>query len=299
MDRGVPTEEVLAEMRASDPATFYLVGTSRAILKAYRKKFSSLNWETVREGVRVKYLSDNEEQYLLVESDDRVKKERAIRCRQIKVLWKRLRELQRMKPLKRDDMMLKLGAAKNETPAAWRLLKIAVVDEKGHAKLTFSVCREKLLTAKFAEGRYLLRSNLKDKKPNTLWEYYMTLTRVEDVFRHLKGDLGLRPIFHQKMDRIEAHIFITFLAYCLQVTLDRMLHPHAPGLTGRAVLEKFAAMQMIDVRFPTTDGRHIVLSRYTQPQDDQKLLLQLLNLELPAQPPPRIDAKGKLVDHAA
>ena len=104
------------------------------------------------------------------------------------------------------------------------------------------------------------------------------------------GDLAIRPVFHQLEARIEAHVFIAFLAYCLHVTLARRLHALAPGLTPRSVLEKFAAMQMIDVHLPTTDGRELVLTRYTEPEAELRLLLQKLKLELPAQPPPRITA---------
>ena len=100
--------------------------------------------------------------------------------------------------------------------------------------------------------------------------------------------MAIRPIYHQTDERIEAHIFVAFIAYCLQVTLKYRLKALAPGLTPRAVFEKLAAMQMVDVRVPTTDGRLLILPRYTQPEADQKLLLSQLKLTLPAQPPPRI-----------
>jgi hypothetical protein len=121
------------------------------------------------------------------------------------------------------------------------------------------------------------------------------LVQVEEAFKNLKGDLALRPIYHQKEERIEAHIFVAFLAYCLHVTLRQMLRAHAPGLTPRSVLEKFKTMQMIDVYVPTTDGRTIILPRYTQPEPDLQLLLHTLKLQLPAQPPPRLSPQGGLV----
>jgi hypothetical protein len=133
-----------------------------------------------------------------------------------------------------------------------------------------------------------LRSNICNKDPAVLWHWYMQLTQVEEAFKNLKGDLGVRPIFHQQMHRIEAHIFIAFMAYCLHVTLRHRLRPLAPGLTPRAVLEKFAAVQMLDVHLPTTDGREIILPRYTQPEPELQLLLHEMKLTLPAQPPPRI-----------
>jgi hypothetical protein len=135
----------------------------------------------------------------------------------------------------------------------------------------------------------LLRSNITDGRgPEELWQFYIQLTEVEAAFKSLKDDLSLRPIYHQLERRIEAHIFISFLAYCLQVTLRRRLRDLAPGLTLRSVLEKFATIPMLDVHLPTTDGRTVILSRYTQPETDVQLLLERLKLELPAQPPPKI-----------
>jgi len=138
------------------------------------------------------------------------------------------------------------------------------------------------------EGRYLLRTNLVEDDPARLWSYYLQLVRIEEAFKNLKGDLAIRPIFHQLEPRIEAHIFIAFLAYCLHATLARRLAALAPGLTPRSVLEKFAALQLIDVHIPTTDGREIQLTRHTEPQAELKLVLDKLKLELPPQPPPRI-----------
>jgi hypothetical protein len=154
--------------------------------------------------------------------------------------------------------------------------------------VAYALRREKLRARRRREGRYLLRTNLTGSDPAELWRYYIQLVQVEEAFKNLKGDLAIRPIFHQQESRIEAHVFIAFLAYCLHATLTQQLRPHARGLTARSVLEKFAAVQMIDVRIPTTDGREIVLTRYTEPERDLKLLLDRLHIELPAQPPPRI-----------
>ena len=140
------------------------------------------------------------------------------------------------------------------------------------------------------EGRYLLRTNLTSSDPAELWRYYIQLVQVEQAFKDLKGDLAVRPIYHQLEHRIDAHIFIAFLAYCLHVTLAQHLRPHASGLSARSVLDKFAAVQMLDVHIPTTDARELVLTRYTEPEPELKLLLERLNLELPAQPPPKITA---------
>src|SRR5271167_1191234 len=127
------------------------------------------------------------------------------------------------------------------------------------------------------------RGILSTYKRHLLWD-------IEEAFKNLKGDLAIRPIFHHDESRIEAHIFIAFLAYALQVTLTRRLHALAPGLTARGALEKFAAVQMIEVHLPTTDGREIVLTRYTQPEPELQLLINQLKLSLPSQPPPKITA---------
>ena len=183
---------------------------------------------------------------------------------------------------------MKLGSARSHAPTAWRLVDIEV--DRKRASLTYKLNRKKLAQMRRREGRYLLRTNLSDSDPAKLWELYLTLVKIEDAFKTLKSDLALRPIFHQREDRIEAHIFIAFLAYCLHVTLGRRLYALAPGLTPRSVLEKFAAVQMIDVHIPTTDARTITLTRYTEPEPELKLLLQKLSLTLPAQHPPKITA---------
>jgi hypothetical protein len=162
---------------------------------------------------------------------------------------------------------------------------------KTGSTFSYRLARNKLRQARRREGRYLLRTNLTESDPAQLWSYYLQLVAVEEAFKNLKGDLAIRPIFHQYAQRIEAHIFIAFLAYCLHVTLARRLHALAPGLTPRSVLEKFAAMQMIDVHIPTSDGRELVLTRHTEPEAELKLLLDKLRLDLPPQPPPKITAE--------
>ncbi len=296
MDRGIPTEEVLAEMRASDPPVHYLVGTPKGRLTKYEQELLERPWQVVREGVQVKLLPQEKELYVLAQSQDRVNKERAMRRRQLKGLVKRLKELRQMSP-SRDQLLLKLGAAKAQYPVAWRLVHTQVPPEDqpvNEQTFTFKLRTDKLRQVRRREGRYLLRSNLSPEDPGKLWQFYIQLTHVEAAFKDLKDDLSLRPIFHQLEQRIEAHIFVAFLAYCLHVNLRARLRPLAPGLTPRSVLEKFAAIQMLDVHFPTTDGRELVFCRYTQPERDHKMLLAQLNWDLPPQSPPRITQKGQL-----
>lgn len=296
MDRGIPTEEVLKQMRENDPPVHYLVGTPKGRLKQYEAELLKLPWKKVREGVEVKLLSQEGEVYVFAQSRDRIGKERSMRKRQLKILWKRLKELKNQK-LTRDELLLKLGAAKNQSPSAWRLVEIHLPSDSKSKEAVgweYQLRKDKLREIRRREGCYLLRTNLCENDPSALWEFYVQLTQVEEAFKNLKGDLALRPIFHQRQDRVEAHIFVAFLSYCLHVTLRRYLHDLAPGLTPRSVLGKFAAVQMVDVHLPTTDGRTIILSRFTQPERELQLLLEHLKLQLPSQPPPKITSSGSV-----
>jgi transposase len=285
MDRGIPTEKVLEQMRQSEPPVKYLVGTPKGRLSRLDKQLLDKPWHQARPGVEVKLLAEQDELYVLAQSADRVLKERSMRQRQLKWLWARLKQLSTMK-LKREELLMKLGAAKQKSPSAWRLVQIAVAADQ--AAFTYRLDREKLRRQRRREGRYLLRTNLTETDPAKLWSLYLQLVNVEEAFKNLKGDLAIRPIFHQSEKRIEAHILVSFLAYCLHITLTERLRLLAPGLTTRSALEKFAAMQMIDVHLPTTDGRELILTRTTQPEPELQLLLDKLKLQLPAQPPPKI-----------
>jgi len=294
MDRGIPTEEVLKEMREGSPPGAYLVGTPRGRLSKLEKEFLELPWAKVKETVEVKLLAREGELYILARSQGRRQKEPGIRRRRLKRLWQRLHELQAQQ-LTRDERLLKLGAAKAEAGRAYRLVEVRVptAEQSVNAEtFTFALRKDKLRQTFRSEGPYLLRSNLSGEDPALLWPHYVQLTEIEAVFRDLKNDLAIRPIYHPKDSRIEAHVFISFLAYCLYVTLRQCLRALAPGLTPRAVMEKRSSLQMVDVRVPTTDGRLLILPRYTQPEKEHLMLLPQLRLQLPAQPAPKIIQQG-------
>lgn len=291
MDRGIPTEEVLEEMRNSRIPVRYLVGTPRGRLSKFEKELLTRTWQTVHEGVTVKLLPVDGEFYILAKSERRVDKERSMRRRRLRKLLKRLEELRKQKTINRDKLLFSLGAAKKEAGRAYGLLDVHLPDEnEAISEETFywKINREKLRKAYRREGRYLLRTNQVGDDPAQWWEQYITLTEIEAAFRNLKGDLALRPIHHQKESRIEAHIFIAFQAYCLHVTLRRLAFRYAPGLTPRSIIDQMKAIQMLDVRIPTMDGRYLKMSRYTKPDKCQQLLLAKLHLTLPKQPPPEI-----------
>lgn len=290
MDRGIPKEEVLAEMRAPGGETFYLVGTPRGKIKQYEKRWLELPWHKVRDSVEVKLFAEAGEMYVLAKSEGRRAKEMAIRRKKLaRLLWK-LRAMRRSCP-PRDALLMRIGAAKTEAGRAFGFVKMTLPKEGQEVTrqgFTFRLDKKKLAEAELRDGHYLLRTNLTGEDPAVLWDRYIQLTQIEMAFKCLKSELGLRPLYHQLEHRVEAHILVAFLAYCLMVTLKNRLQAHAPGLTAGAVLEKLATIQMLDVWFPTTDGRWLVMPRYTEPEPDQALLLHKLKLRLPQQPPPRI-----------
>jgi len=296
MDRGIPTEAVLEEMRGADPAVSYLVGTPKGRLTKLEKALAQKDWNQVKDDVSVKLLAQGDELYVLARSLPRRAKERAMRQKKLKAYWKRLKELQSRAAIGRDELLIALGAAKQKAGRnAHRLVTLVLPSAKDPVNpetFRFNLDRRKLKQTRLREGQYLLRSNLTGEDPAVLWKNYMNLVRIEECFRTLKSDLGLRPIHHQLDDRIEAHIFISFLSYCLYITLERYNKASATGLSARSVLARFAEIQMLDVTIPTTDGRELHMKRYTRPEKLHHLLLSQLKLTLPDQPPPEIHSPG-------
>lgn len=295
MDRGIPTEKQLQDLRAAQPPVSYLVGTPRGHLGKYEKQLTQLPWQKIRDSVQVKLFHQGSELYVLARSDGRQAKEVAIRRRKLVKLLRALRELRKSRKniLSRDVFLQRLGAAKSKAGRARSFVKITLPAEGqsvDRQTFTFELNKEKLKRAEFRDGHYLLRSNLSADNPAKLWELYMQLVEIEAAFKSLKSDLMLRPIHHQLDHRILAHIFVSFMAYCLQVTLKKRLKKHADGLSPRAVLEKLATILMLEVHLPLEDGRKLILPRYTQPEKEHLLVLEKLKLKLPKQPPPRIRA---------
>ena len=330
MDRGIPTEDSLSKMRSMGAS--YLVGTPKGRLSKLEQAFLDRPWAVVREGVQAKRLVTEEDIYVLAQSDARIGKERGMRRKRLRRYVDRLKTL-KDQTLTRDQLLMKLGAAKHEAGRAASLIKLTIANDDvprpktkrksstptptptaastkasaptatasatpAVAKLEFRLDRAKLRLVRRREGRYLLRTNLITHEPDQLWRFYIQLTEVEQAFKELKHDLSVRPIYHRIEPRIEAHIFVAFLAYCLQVTLKARLRIAARGITPREVIAKFKTIQMVDVHVPTTDGRELVLSRYTQPEADHRMLLEQLRLTLPEQPPPKITAALRSKDRA-
>jgi transposase len=292
MDRGIPSEAILKEMREPERQTFYLVGTPKGRINQHEKKWLDLPWQKVRDSVEVKLYQHEGELYVLAKSAGRQAKEIAMRRKRLARLMRKLRAMRKSLP-KRDRLLLRIGAAKKEAGRAFGFVKIQIPkagQEVTRETFSFQVDKTKLKAAQQRDGHYLLRSNLTGEDPAVLWTRYVQLTQIESVFRSLKSELGVRPIYHQLEHRADAHVLIAFLAYCLQVTLKNRLMTYAPGLTPAAVLEKLATIQMVEVWIPMVDGRWLMLPRHTQPEKDVQAMLDHLHLSLPSQPPPRIKA---------
>lgn len=292
MDRGIPSEAILKEMRQAEGQTFYLVGTPKGSISKHEKKWLDLPWHKVRDSVEVKLYEHEGELYVLAKSEGRQAKEIAIRRKRLAKLARKLRAMRKSLP-KRDQLLLRIGAAKKEAGRAFGFVNIRLPnkdEEVTRVTFSFQVDKTKLKRAQQRDGHYLLRSNLTNEDPAVLWTRYVQLTQIESVFRSLKSELGIRPIYHQLEHRAEAHVLIAFLAYCLQVTLKNQLLIHAPGLTPAAVLDKLATIQLVEVWIPIVDGRWLIMPRHTQPDKDVQAVLDQLQIQLPSQPPPRIRA---------
>ena len=258
------------------------------------KDFLAKPWAQVRDAVRVKLVEQDGETYIPARSGARRDKEQAMRRRRLKKLVKRLHELRQQK-LTRDQLLIKLGAARKEAgPAVWRMIELRLPEKDQIVTPETFGFRWSWRTCGGPPPRRELPAAVElDRRRSGATVGVLSATdRSRAAFKELKGDLAIRPIYHQTDERIEAHILVAFLAYCLQVTLKQRLRALAPGLTAKSVLDKMAAIQMVDVQLPTTDGRTVILSRYTEPERDQALLLPRLKINLPDQPPPRITTDG-------
>jgi transposase len=289
MDRGIPTEASLEKMRGKGVG--YLVGTPKGRLTKLEASFLKKPWEQAREEVEVKLHREGDEFYVLVKSNKRVCKEQSMRRRRLKKYWKALKGIRNQKRLTHQSLLLKVGGVKKEAGRVAGLIKLRLPKHSepiNEHTFDFAVDKEKMKKWRRKEGKYLLRSNMLGSDPSAIWKQYLLLTEIEQAFKELKSDLAVRPVYHSKDERIEAHIFVAFQAYCLNVTLKNLLKNKAAGLTPKAVLEKLAEIQMVDVHIPTTDGRTIVLSRYTKPKEEHQLLLNTIGMSLPKQPNPRL-----------
>jgi transposase len=301
MDRGIPTEATLKEMR--EAGTQYLVGTPRSMLSKLDQQFADKPWQQVHEAMTVKLAQHEGEFYVLAHSDQRQLKEKAMRRRRFKAYVRGLHALRRCcRPghrgrIKRDTLLGKLAVLKQAAGRMSAAVTVRIPDEGQRPtpeNFHYELNAEAYHETSDRDGSYILRSNVIQADATTMWSMYMQLVWIESAFKSMKSDLAVRPIWHQVQTRVEAHIFVAFMGYCLMAALRKHLEPAAPGLSPKAVLEQLAAIQMVDVCLPTSDGRWLIMPRYTEPESDQLMLLEKLGLTLPPQPPPRIRG-GKLL----
>jgi transposase len=288
-DRGVVSEPNLELLRRR--GAHYLVGTPKSQLKVYEQKLVAGTWQQVSPEVEVQLLPEQEEVYVLCRSVKRRYKERAMRQRRLRDLIGDLRALRRRLQqgrLKDPELIQQqLGRLQERHPQAWRWLRW----ELQGTQLHWDWDRATFRAAVQAEGAYLLRAHWTEQEPARLWQTYVQLTEAEAAFRTLKSEVKVRPIWHWLERRVEAHVLVAFLGYCLWVCLRKKAQRIASSLTPWQILEQLGQIALVEVWFELRDGRPICLPRITQPEPVQVLLLQRLNWQLPQQPPPRIYSK--------
>jgi transposase len=285
-DRGVVSEANLQNLR--EHGARYVVGTPRSQLKQYEQQLLGGDWQAISSEVRVQLLSDGPETFVLARSADRAKKEEAMRARQVCGLMRDLvclrRSIRRGSIKQSDKILMRIGRLQERWPRAWPYVQVHWQE----GRLSWDWDRPALRLAALRDGAYLLRTNLAEHTPEALWKMYVQLTEVEAVFRALKTDLAIRPIWHWVGSRVEAHVMVAFLGYCLWVCLKHKLRAAAPSLTPWQLLDQFGRIVQVEVWFKLRAGGAICLPRITQPEPAQALLLHQLGWQLPEQPPPKI-----------
>jgi len=285
-DRGIVSEANLQGLR--ERGGQYIVGTPRHRLEAYEKELLEGSWQQISPSVQVQLIEQEQETYVLARSVDRAKKEEAMRGRQIRGLMRDLvklrRSIRRGTLVDAHKVLMRLGRLSERWPRAWHYVSA----EWKEGRLSWQWDRQALGLAQHRDGAYLLRTNLEDHSPEALWRMYVQLTEVEAVFRALKSELAIRPIWHWVGPRVEAHVMVAFLGYCLWVCMKQKLKAAAPGLSPWQVLDQFKRIVQVEVWFKLKAGGAICLPRSTQPEPAQAMLLHQMNWSLPEQPPPRI-----------
>jgi len=290
MDRGMVSAENLAWLQQTGRR--YLVGTPKAELRKWARALTDArDWVMVRDGVEAKTCPGPEgtETFVLVRSVERREKEQAIHARfgeRIETTLRRIgdRLARARRPVDRGRVERQLGRVlERNTRAAGRYVIAVTPDPAVPAgcRLTWTVRPEWDDWARWSEGCYVLRTNIPDWPPETLWQTYIQLTDAEAAFRIQKSELGLRPIWHQRPDRVQAHILVCFLAYVCWKTLEQWQRRAGLGQTPRTVLAELHRIQSADVVLPTTDGRELRLRCVVRPDPEQAALLDRLGLELP------------------
>jgi len=286
MDRGMVSEANLEFMRRDGRR--YIIGTPKSLLSRHEAALLREDWTNVREGVEVKLLASEvpDETFILCRSRDRSNKEQAMRERFAKRMETGLTKLaarcgrQKCSPEKISES---LGRLRERNSRASRFYYAKVHDDNGRARLEWRLDTDREMHASPLDGCYILRSNILNWKAEDLWEAYIHLTEAEEAFRIHKSDLRLRPVWHQKEERVRAHILVCFLAYVLWKTLERLCKRAGLGDEPRRVLAELSKIQLVDVILPTKGGPELKRSCVTVPTPHQQILLNQLGMKLPIQ----------------
>lgn len=292
MDRGMTSAENIAWLQQSGRRD--LIGSHRGDVKKWSRQITDTrDWTTVREGIEVRLCPgpDGSETFHLCRSAERREKERAMHERFIARIETGLGSLARRiersrRPLDRGVIERQIGRLLERNARAAGRYQIRLLKDPSRPsrlRLTWTVHAEWEEWARFSEGCYILRTNISDWTPETLWRTYIQLTDAEAAFRIQKSDLSLRPIWHQKSERVQAHILVCFLAYVLWKTLEQWQCRAGLGNSPRTLLEELARIQSTDVVIPVADstGRELRIRCVVRPERAQAILLERLGLRLP------------------
>jgi transposase len=287
MDRGMVSEKNLEFMRASGAR--YLVGTPKSLLKKFEQHLLDQDWEEVQAGVEVKLCPapSGTETFVLCRSLGRKEKENAILHRFVARLEEKLMKLaeraEQGKLRDRHKAERQIGRLLERMSRAASLFTITVTEKDGRLSIDVKKNEERYERALENGGSYILRTNWDEADPKTLWDTYIQLTEVEDAFRATKHDLGMRPIFHQKQDRTQAHILVCFLSLALCRTLQQWMKASGLGTAPRKLLEEMKEIKSLDVLLPAKDKTIRLRVVATAPQA-LKVLLQRMKILLPNRP---------------
>jgi len=285
MDRGMVSEDNVEYLRKGGRR--YIVGTAKSQLRRYEQELLSNDWKQVHAGLEVRLCAapNGDEIFILCRSKERQAKEQAIHVRFERRIEEGLEKItascnkRKEKPL---VIAARVGKLMGQNTRAAGLFQVQVEDVGGFAKIEWSKQETWREWARLSEGCYMLRSNVTDWTPEELWRAYIQLTEAEAAFRIQKSDLQIRPVWHQRADRVRAHILICFLAYVLWKTLGQMSHVAGLGDEPRKVFEELSQISLVDVTLPTRNGITIRKRCVSQPTEHQAILLQRLGLRLPA-----------------
>jgi transposase len=285
MDRGMLSEDNLEFLQSQKRR--YIIGTPKSQLKHFEQELLSADWEKIREGLEVKACPspDGAETFILCRSEARAQKEKAIHDRfekRIEQGLEKIAESCRKRKQKIGSIERRVGRLLGANTRAAGLFKVEVKEGKsGQVAIAWQKIEDWRQWAELSEGYYMLRTNIIDWKPGELWEAYIQLTQAETAFRIQKSDLRIRPIWHQKENRVKAHILVCFLAYVLWKMLGQMCKKTGLGNEPRQVFDEISQIKVVDVVMPTKQGTTITKRCISQPTKAQSVLLQRLNLQLP------------------